>query len=89
MVASRAFGLAYMVYNFGAALTALAIEFVLIRRFGIVGTLVGIASLNYLAGLLLLLSRNSLAPEPPRPHLPFPGRVVAALVAVSVGSAAP
>jgi spermidine synthase len=89
LVASRAFGLAYMVYNFGAALTALAIEFVLIRRYGIHATLIGIAGLNFLAGALLFASRNSLAaaPEPPRPGPPCPPRILAALVAVSFGSA--
>lgn len=87
LVPSRAFGLAYIFYNLGAALTALAIEFVLIRRHGIFGTLTGVASLNFVVGALLLVSRNLLADGPPGPSLPYPVPVRCALAAVSFGSA--
>lgn len=84
---SRAFGLTYMVYNFGAALTALAIEFVLIRRFGIHGTLMGVAGLNFIVGSLLFASRHSFAAAPPAPGRPAAPRELAALATVSFASA--
>jgi len=58
-VHSRAsFSWVYMVYNFGAALTALLIEFYFIRSFGIRGTVALFASVNLViaAGLWLRFS---------------------------------
>ena len=46
------FSKAYMLYNFGAALTALMIEFYLVRKLGIAFTLVSIAALNFFIAIL-------------------------------------
>lgn len=48
------FARAYLVYNFGAALTVVVIEFLLLREFGIRRTVLIMAALNGLVGMLLL-----------------------------------
>lgn len=44
----------YLLYNAGAALAVLLIEFMLLRTFGIHATILGIAALNGIIGILLL-----------------------------------
>ena len=85
----RVFARAYMVYNFGAALTVLLIEFWLLRELGIRTTVLAMAALNGLISLYLLLGFRELCVAPPAAlePLPVPGRHLLALVAVSVGSA--
>lgn len=59
-VRERVFSVSYMVYNFGAALTALLVEFGLIRLFGIPDTVLILASLNLAIGIgLYFLSPQS------------------------------
>ncbi|MEH6473371.1 MAG: tetratricopeptide repeat protein [Halopseudomonas sp.] len=59
-----AFSRAYASYNFGAALTALLIEFLLIRWFGIKGTVIAIATVNGIIALVLRFGFHSLACQP-------------------------
>ncbi len=84
------FARAYAVYNFGAGLTALLIEFLLIRELGIRGSVILIAAIN---GLVALLLRTTFAhlrchgPEASEAPIRFPAQQLAALVLVSIGSA--
>ena len=85
----RVFAKAYMVYNCGAALTVLAVEFWLLRWLGVRHTVLAMASLNGLVSLSLLLGfgdlrdRRAAAKEP----LVLPRRCWLALAVASVGSA--
>ena len=49
----KIFDLSYMIYNFGASITAFIIEFYLIREFGISNSVLIISSLNILTATLL------------------------------------
>jgi spermidine synthase len=85
----RIFARAYMIYNFGAALTVLVIEFVLLRALGIRSTVLIMASLNVVASLVLLfrfrqLSQTPLARQEP---LSLPRKYLLALALASIGSA--
>lgn len=51
----KIFDLSYMIYNFGAGLTAFSIEFFLIRTFGTNQTVLIISCLNLITGALLFL----------------------------------
>jgi len=86
---THVFSITYAVYNVGAALTALAIEFVLVRSVGIRSSTLILAGLNGVVALgILILSRTTpLIPEPPAGRLRFPRRVLVALAMASVGSA--
>ncbi len=83
------FASAYSIYNFGAAITALLIEFWLLRTFGLRGALIGIASINILVSLILRYRFNSLRFTPPRfnQSFTFPRSDKIALVLVSIASA--
>jgi spermidine synthase len=87
LLPSRVFSLAYMIYNFGAALTALAIEFYLIRHYGIRGTLGTIAAINFLLGTLLFFTRQVFQPTAHADHEKPKLRIAAVLALVSVASA--
>ena len=95
---NRAYGKAmfantYLVYNFGAALTALGIEFVLVREFGLKMATVIIASLNFIVGASVYylfkniwgkskaIIKSSLKANWPK------GRLVTGLILASVASA--
>ncbi|TLS68313.1 tetratricopeptide repeat protein [Mariprofundus erugo] len=88
---SGAFAHVYMVYNLGAALTALLIEFYLIRSLGVRGTVTLFALVN----LLIAAGLRCSAVGPRQPHgrrwqtlvFRLPDRMVAALVLASVASA--
>jgi len=85
-----AFPRVYAVYNAGAALTAVVIEFLLIRKFGIRGTVLVIAGMNAMvAGVLAWrfgqLARNAPARQPLKLRVAWGD--VAALVLASVASA--
>jgi spermidine synthase/tetratricopeptide (TPR) repeat protein len=88
LVKGRVFTISYMVYNFGAALTALLIEFVLIRAVGIRSGLVVIAGINLSIGLILFLRRKGIQGRL-RPHkeVPYSFRKVVPLVLLSFASA--
>lgn len=58
------FARAYTIYNFGAALTVLVIEFFLLRRFGIRNTILAMAVLNGMVSVLLLVSFRDLRKAP-------------------------
>ena len=85
----RVFARAYMIYNFGAALTVLLIEFWLLRELGIRATVLAMAALNGFISLCLLLGFRELRVAPPAALEPFPvpRRHLLALAAASVGSA--
>ena len=87
------FARTYLVYNFAAALTALGIEFWLVRTVGLKLATLIIANLNFLVcagvffGFTDFWSKPVARPETPA-HRPWPaGRLVVGLVLASVGSA--
>jgi spermidine synthase len=80
----------YSIYNFGAAATALLIEFLLIRHFGIGGTLIAFGLVNLAVAALLLGVGKPIAAQPPRRDwrpLSLPRSLVVSLILVSVASA--
>lgn len=87
------FARAYAVYNLGAGLTALLIEFLLIRHFGIRGSLLLVAGINGLVALGLRVGyadlgiRETGKATNDRSISMFPKKELAALVLASVGSA--
>ncbi len=85
----QVFPLAYGVYNVGAALTALAMEFVLLRAVGLSRAAWILATLNGLValGVVGLSVAGRVRPFVSSVRLRFPNRVVAALVTASVASA--
>jgi predicted membrane-bound spermidine synthase len=86
---TQVFSMTYGVYNFGAALTALTLEFVLLRSVGLRAATLWLALLNGVvaAGLLLLMRTTPLIPPPRENRLRFAPRDLTALVLVSVASA--
>lgn len=89
------FSRVYSVYNFGAALTALLLEFVIIRLTGIRGALLVFAGLNGCIALCLWVKfrkpdaahseiRNS---KPPGPPASLPRSLLWALITASIASA--
>jgi len=97
--ASNAFTRTYMVYNLGAAFTALLIEFYVIRNLGIQSTVVAFAMVNLLiaVGLKYFIARNALFPQhqttSPQPApltallFKMPWHALSALVLASIASA--
>jgi len=83
------FARAYMVYNFGAALTVLAIEFWLLRQLGVRATVLAISVLNGLVSVSLFFGYRELRDEPAMASAPLslPRRQLLALVIASVASA--
>ena len=89
MQSGRIFARAYTLYNFGAAITALTVEFWILRDLGLRWTLVAMASSNILTATGLFLGFRDIArlrPPSGEPIL-FPRRDKLALAVVSVGSA--
>lgn len=86
---ARAFDKAYSIYNFGASLTVLLVEFWLLRKMGIRGTVLAMAGLNALTSIGLALGFSSLRRELPARHEPhrFEPHLLTALVLASVASA--
>ncbi|MDD2721191.1 MAG: tetratricopeptide repeat protein [Gallionella sp.] len=88
---SPMFSRVYSIYNFGAAATALLIEFWLIRQFGITGTVIVFGSVNLLAAGLLYLSAKDIAAVAPvieeASDSKLPRNHIVALLLVSVASA--
>jgi predicted membrane-bound spermidine synthase len=85
----RVFSKAYTVYNFGAVVTALLIEYWLLRSLGIRNTVLVIASINGVVALGLLYGfrelRDLMLPSTPRVR--FSKHQVMALAVVSIASA--
>jgi predicted membrane-bound spermidine synthase/Flp pilus assembly protein TadD len=90
MDGDRVFSRVYALYNIGAAATALLIEFWLIRKFGITGTVMVFGAVNLLAAALLLLMTKSIAAQAPEKMasvVALPRHLVISLVMVSMASA--
>lgn len=87
--AGGGFARAYTLYNFGAALTVLLIEFSLIRALGIQAALISIAVLNLTVAVVLRVGYQHLADQAPPPQDTIPARFSdqSALAIASVGSA--
>jgi len=89
MRSGQVFARAYTLYNFGAAATALAVEFWILRSLGLQWTLVAMASVNILTAAGLFLGYRDIAQSQPPSgeRFVFPLRDKLALAVVSVGSA--
>ena len=90
-IRSRVFATVYATYNLGAAVTALLIEFLLLRHYGISHTITLFASLNIAIALLLyLLFRDDTPYARPQEQgwIPLPAGEWLALILASVASAA-
>ena len=83
------FSRVYSIYNLGAALTALLIEFWLIREFGVTGTVIMFGCVNLLAASMLYVAGKPISLEPPERQAPvnLPRNYVISLVLVSIASA--
>ncbi|MFA6970846.1 MAG: tetratricopeptide repeat protein [Gallionella sp.] len=83
------FSRVYAVYNLGAAATALLIEFWLIRRFGVTGTVIVFGAVNLMAASLLFFAGKPIAtlPPPPDAHVKLPRNYRISLILVSIASA--
>ncbi len=82
-----AFQKIYKVYNLGAFLSILGVEFVLVRQFGVSLSLTIVGAINLLNGIVLLLMRAApTALLSPRPKS-FPKRIIVALALASLSSA--
>jgi predicted membrane-bound spermidine synthase len=86
---THVFSRTYAIYNVGAAATALAMEFVLLRRLGLAATTLLLAALNaaVAAALVALVRLDRIAPTTSPDPIRFPRRSVIALVLASVASA--
>ena len=86
---THVFSITYGLYNFGAALTALTLEFVLLRVVGLSTATLLMAWLNVAVALaLVLLVRSApILPEPQQDRLSFKARDLSALFLASVASA--
>ena len=86
---SHAFSRTYAIYNIGGVLTALSVEFVLLRTLGLKDTTLLLAALNVsvAAAILILIRTTPLMPAPPPEHYNFPRRILAALALASIASA--
>lgn len=78
----------YAAYNLGALLSILAVEFFLVRRLGVSGSLALVGAVNIFNGIVLLLLREAPAAAPAAGRRRFPRRIVLALALASVASAA-
>ncbi|HZW26479.1 MAG TPA: tetratricopeptide repeat protein [Gallionella sp.] len=80
----------YAVYNFGAAVTALLIEFWLVRQFGITGTVIAFGLVNLLAAAMLFVAGKQVAANPPAhtdTPIGLPRPYLVSLILVGVASA--
>jgi predicted membrane-bound spermidine synthase len=85
----HAFSLTYGLYNIGAALTALTMEFFIVRGIGLRRATLLLASLNVVVGIALLAIRKTVNPAPAVRQIRrrFGRRVLVALAGASVASA--
>ena len=83
------FSVTYAIYNIGASLTALAMQFILLRSVGLRAATILIATLNGMVavGLLGLIRWMGRIPSPSNDRIRFPRQLLAALALSSVASA--
>lgn len=84
------FARVYSIYNFGAGVTAVALEFAVLRLFGITGTMLCFVTINFTVAAWLRLRYPDMRPpqaETTAAQQRFPINVVAALALASVASA--
>ncbi|MBF0136335.1 MAG: hypothetical protein H7833_18345 [Magnetococcus sp. DMHC-1] len=83
------FARAYALYNLGAMVTVLVVEFFLVTRFGLRITLLSLAGVNILTAILLwfFFARERHNPPPVRAPATVPPHVLASLVLASMASA--
>ncbi len=83
------FARVYAIYNFGAGVTAVALEFLVLRLFGITGAMLCFAAVNFVVAAWLRLGYADARPLHPESVEPqgFPAKVVAALALASLASA--
>jgi predicted membrane-bound spermidine synthase/tetratricopeptide (TPR) repeat protein len=87
-VRGRTFSYAYTIYNTGAALTAIAIEFYLIRKLGLKDAVLTISFCNLAIAGVIFARYRRIAPEIKKiPSLDYPFRPVVALILAGIGSA--
>ena len=89
MVRGRVFARVYTLYNVGAAVTALVIEFALVRSYGVRRTVFAVALLNVLVAIGLFFGFPKVRRSPPAPAkgARFTVREQLALVLISIASA--
>jgi len=78
----------YIAYNLGALLSILAVEFFLVRSFGVSRSLATIGAINLLNGIVLLAFREAPSELPREMPRTFSRQVVVALALGSIASAA-
>jgi spermidine synthase len=85
----QTFSRAYTLYNLGAAVTAVLIEFVLLRLLGLQRTILAVAVLNGIVAVVLLTVFPGVRLQVPRASAPahFPLPTLSALALASVASA--
>lgn len=84
----KIFDLSYMIYNFGASITAFVIEFYLIREFGISNSVLIISSLNILtATLLYSFFRNVKIIIEKEEDVVYDKKIILPLILLSISSA--
>lgn len=83
-----AFQRVYIAYNLGAAISVLAVEFVLVRALGIQQSLAVVGAINLAIGLILAATRAAPDCGPETTQRRFPARIVMALAIAGVVSAA-
>ncbi|MDX8398620.1 MAG: hypothetical protein R8K20_00040, partial [Gallionellaceae bacterium] len=84
------FSKVYAIYNFGAAVTALLIEFWLIRQFGISGTVIAFGITNLFVAIILFTAMKPVAATPPprdKSIISLPRNYIVSLVLASIASA--
>ena len=77
----------YKLYNLGALLSILAVELILIRKFGVRISLAIIGSINLLNGVILIILRNAPRREAAPVRMEFSRKIIAALALASLASA--
>lgn len=84
----KIFDLSYMIYNFGASITAFVIEFYLIREFGISNSVLIISSLNIItATLLYSFFRNVKIIIEKEEEIVYDKEIIFPLILLSISSA--
>jgi predicted membrane-bound spermidine synthase len=77
----------YLAYNVGALLSVLAVEFILVRQFGVSRSLALVGAINVFNGVVLWALRHTEVVDPPAPARRFPRRIAIALALAGIASA--